>query len=83
MVAPEGYDTALFASMPCVMVSQTEGEWLISNVTSAYSGGNSASGEITENNLVATKLWQYTSLCVNSVSFFYVIAPFFVVSLSQ
>jgi hypothetical protein len=37
----------------------TEGEALIGNLTSVYSSGSSATGEITENNLVATKLWQY------------------------
>lgn len=67
MVAPEGYDTSEFGSIPCVIVSQTEGEQLIGNITASYAGGYNqiAQGAIYETNLQAQKLWQFTQLYIS------------------
>jgi len=66
MVAPEGYDTSQFGSVPCLIVSQTEGEGLIGNLTqSQSSSGTVAYGTVFESNQRAAKLWQYTQLYIS------------------
>mmetsp|Transcript_3031 Transcript_3031/g.9198 ORF Transcript_3031/g.9198 Transcript_3031/m.9198 type:complete len:1130 (-) Transcript_3031:847-4236(-) len=63
MVAPEGHDTSMYGSVPCVIVSRTEGAQLISALQTS---GTSASGYIYESPLVAQRLYQYTSLYISS-----------------
>jgi hypothetical protein len=63
MVAPEGYDTSEFGSIPCLIVSMTEGEMLIGNITHSVDGYRL--GQVSESNVAAAKLFQYTQLYIS------------------
>lgn len=67
MVAPEGADTSDFGTVPCLMVSRTEGEWLIGNLTNAQRTAptQTSVGQVIESNTAAQKLWQYTALYIS------------------
>lgn len=57
MTSPEGHDTSLFGSVPCILVSYVEGHQLLSALS-----GQAATGFIYESNVVARRLFQYTQL---------------------
>eukprot|EP00038_Savillea_parva_P024984 m.45732 g.45732 ORF g.45732 m.45732 type:complete len:1178 (-) comp6686_c0_seq1:160-3693(-) len=65
MVAPEGYDTSEFGSVPCLIVSRTEGTSLIGNLTVAQSNNMVSTGQVVETNQQAAKLWQYSQLYIS------------------
>jgi hypothetical protein len=55
----------MFGSVPCVLVSQTDGNQLIQNMAVASAP---TTGYLFESNVVAQRLFQYTQLYISSES---------------